>query len=524
MITTTAAFDTAIVGTSRKCYGKVVFDILDTDAAADAVATVTGEAAISQKTQIFNGTREMDSKYATLENDYWLLDGSFSLAPKSTETTYEAGWWSAALSGSDGTFSTPQVVTIDFDSDHSSIGISISFDVMSDEYAEDFTIVVKDSGGSTLHTETVTGNTLSKYIFEENLTNYRQVIITITKWVNGYRMARIAEIDFGIVEEYTGNELIKFNVVEELDTISNTLTSNELTFTVDNQDLRFNILNPTGIYPYLQRNQKIYPYIGVLKADTNIEYIPMGVYYLTEWKSDEGTLTASFTARDILDLLAQDDYLGNSFSGQTLKSIAEYILYSYDLSFFGDFDYVVDSALDSITVTAIVGGGTYREVLQLVCLAGMAVMYSDRYGVIQIKQLGAVSCGETIDFDNMFNAPVIKLDKLVNTVRIVKSNSDTYTYEDPLKPTTEQTIAVKTEENSVITNDTDAENTAIWMLGELNKRFLYETNWRQNPKLEAGDIVTIEDEFGEDKDVRITKQEFSFAGYLSGKTYGRGGS
>lgn len=518
MIPVSDAFKTAIYGTSRKTLGKVVFDILDVTANTDATPTVTSEASISQKSQLFNGIREMSGKYATFENDYWLLDGSFSLPPKSTETTYEAGWWSSALSGADGTFSTPQVITVDFTQDHSSIGLTITFDTLTNEYAKDFTILVKDSLGNVIHTEIVVGNTLAKYVLEENLVNYRQVIITITKWVNPYRRARITEIDFGIVEEYTGDELVKIDVLEEIDTVNNNLTSNEFRFTIDNQDKRFNILNPTGIYPYLQRKQKIYPYIGVEKADTLVEYVPLGIYYLDEWKSDEGTLTASFTSRDILDILAQDDFAGATYTSKTLKFIAEAIITAAGIT-----DYVVDIALASITVTANIEKMTYREALQLVGIAGMAVVYSDRYGVIQIKQLSNVASAEVIDFDNVYNAPIIKLDKLINTVYVVKADKTTYTHTDPNKLSTDPILSIKVE-NSLITTDAHALSVATWLLSEYNKRFLTEINWRQNPALECGDIVLVENEFGSNKEMRITKNEFSFSGALSGKTSGRGGS
>jgi hypothetical protein len=518
LITVSDAFKSAIYSTSRKTYAKVVFDILDVDANTDATATVTSESTISQKTQIFNQVREMSGKYATLENDYWLLDGSFSLPPKNTETTYEAGWWSSALSGVDGTFSTPQVVTVTFTKDHSSIGLTITFDTLTNEYAKDFTIQIYDSSDVLMYTDAVTNNTLSQYTIEHNTTNYRKVIITITKWVTAYRRARITEIDFGIVEEYTGNELTKVDVLEEIDTMNNVVTSNELRFTIDNQDLRFNILNPTGIYPYLQRKQKIHPYIGVERADLITEYVPMGIYYLNEWKSDEGTLTASFTARDILDILAQGEFVGATYTGKTLKYIAEAILVAGGVT-----SYVVDTALASVTVTATIAKMTYREALQLVGIAGKAVVYSDRYGVVQMKQLSVVASTEVIDFDNVYNAPTIKLDKLINTIYIVKADTTTYTYTDPAKLSTDPILSVKVE-NSLITTDAHALSVSIWLLGEYNKRYLSEINWRQNPMLECGDIVLVENEFGVDKEMRITKNEFSFAGYLSGRTDGRGGA
>lgn len=536
MIPVSQQYKDAIYSSSRKTAAKVIFEILDVDANSDGIAMTTPEASISRKAQIFNQEREMSGKFATFEHNYWKLDGSFVLPPKASESGFEVGWWSNVLCGPDGRFGDsveslaflfmpfydvinidPQVVTINFTKDHSSIGITITFDTLANEYAEEFIIDIYDSSNALIHTESVVGNTLSKYILEQNLSNYRKIIITITRWGKGYRRARITEVDFGIIEEYTGNELINVNVLEEIDPISNAVASNELRFTVDNQDKAFNILNPNGIYPYLQRRQKVTPYIGVEKTNELTEYVKMGVYYLNEWKSNEGTLTASFTARDTIDLLSQDDFLGNTYTGKSLYYIAEEILTAA-----GIIDYSLDIALQSIIVTGLIAKMKYREALQLVAIAAMAVIYSDRdNGRLIIEQLLNVVLEETIDFDNVYNPPEIKLDTLVNTIYI-ESGGTTYTYVDPQKPADEQTLSISIK-NTLITNATMANNVAAWILSEYKKRFLYEINWRMNPALEVGDIVTVEDEFGENKTVRITKQEFEYAGYLTGKTNGKGG-
>ena len=241
MYTVSTAFKSAVYAQTRETKAKVEFELIDVDAYDDASVTVTGEASFSKKDQVINLIRDMSGKYATFENDYWLLDGSFVLPPKASESGYEVGWWSAALCDANGDFSVSQVCTIDFTVDHSSIGITITFDQQTNEYAEDFEIDVYDSSAVLLHNETVTGNTLAKYILEENLTDFRQIVITITKWATGNRRARITEVDFGIIQEYTDTEIIKLDILEELDTLSNQVTANEIKLTLDNQSKDFNI-------------------------------------------------------------------------------------------------------------------------------------------------------------------------------------------------------------------------------------------------------------------------------------------
>jgi len=514
LISTSSNYKSAVVSPIRETKAILNFEILDVDANTDATDTVTSEVEFSKKDQLFNQVRNMSGKYATLEDDYLLLDGSFSLPPKAAEVGYEVGWWSSAICGLDGTFSPAQVLTCNFTKDHSSIGLTITFDAMADEYASEFTITVYNSGAGVIYTASITGNTLTKYILEQNLSNFRQVVITVTKWATPYRRARITEVDFGIIKEYEDTEIINMSILEEIDTLSNQVTANELKFTLDNQDKSFNILNPAGVYPYLQRKQKLKAYLGVVLGGSAVEYIPMGVYYLAEWNSDEGALTASFTARDMLDILTQGTFTATTYTSKTLTYILQDIFTRAGVT-----DYSIDSALSSITVTGTLKEANYRDTIQTVALAGMSVVYCNRSGTLYVKQLPAAASTTDIVFDNVYHEPQIKLNKLINTVQVVYGAS-LYTLVDPSKPSDEQTQSVKID-NPLISTLAHATSVGAWVLAELKKRFIYEINWRQDPSFEAGDVLAVEDSYGANADVRITKQEFTYQGYLSGKTTGR---
>lgn len=515
MINVTDAFKTAVGATSRQTKALIEFEILDVDANTDATATVTSEEEFSKKTQLYNQTRFMSGMYATFETDYWKLDGSFSLPPKASESGYEIGWWSDELSGPSGTFANAQEITTQFTKDHSSIGITLTFDIMTGEYAKDFTITVYDSTNTVIYTTSVTNNSLPMYILEQNLSNYRKIKISISKWCYADRRARVTEIDFGIIKQYDNDNIIDMNILEDIDTTSNEVSANEMKFTLDNQSKVFNILNPTGVYPYLQRKQKIKPFIGLVVSDSLVEYVKMGNFYLTEWKSDEGALTATFTARDLLDLLADNKFPQTTFTTKTLKYIIDTIMADAGIT-----TYNVDSALDSITVTGTLPESSHREAIQTVAIAGQAVVYCDRNGILQIKQLTTTSSVSTLDYNNVYNSPQIILDKLINTVK-VKYGASTYILTDPLKPSGESVLSI-TVDNPLIDTLALAQNVANWLLTEYKKRFIYEINWRMNPALETGDIVAVEDDYSENKTMMITKNEFQYAGYLSGKTNGRG--
>lgn len=593
MYPVTNPFKSAVYSSSRQFKAKTRFEIIDVNAYPDATPTVNAEAEFSKFAQTVNIKRETSAKYATFETDYWLLDGSFGLPPKAVESGYEVGWLSNALSGTGGTFTTSPELTVQFTQNHSSIGITVTFDTLSNEYASDFSIKAYNSVNALIKTVNVTNNTDAIYLCEEGFSNYRKIVLTITKWNKADRRARLLELDFGIVKEYTDDKIVKLNVLEELDTLSSTVSSNEATLTLYNDNQEFNILNPNGIYPYLQRRQRIVPYYGLVITDTLTEYVPMGVYYLNDWKSDEGTMTATFTARDILDLLAQSIYRKGKYQSRTLYNLAVDVLSDANVT-----DYEIDTALQGITVNGYIPLVSHREALQLIGFAGQCVVYSDRNGYIQIKRLASTALNETLDFDNVYKSPSIKLDKLVNTIdvnvnkyvakatseevyngtiaingtvdvwityksmpcqsvssvvtggtvnsatyygnaallnitaagnvtivstgTILEKASTVYTLQDGTAPADEQMLSLSVD-NLLITDNTIAGDVATWILTEYQKRFLYDVNWRQNPALEAGDIVTVEDEFAENKAVRITKQNFEYQGYLSGKTEGRGG-
>ena len=406
MISVSDEYKQAIGATTRQTFGKTVFEIVDTTAKSDETTTATSESPISDITQLYNDVRDTTVKYATLETDFWKVDGTFNLPTNPMPSNVEIGYMSEEISDSSNTFSIPQVLTIDFSIDHSSIGLTLTFDVLNNQYATDFTIQYYDSSMVLLHEEIVTNNTSSIYILEQNVSNYRHIVLTFNKTNQTIRRLRIVEIDFGIIETYENNELISMSLVEELDTLSNEVIANEFKFSIENKDKRFNILNPTGIYPFLQRKQKILAYNGLKRADDIIEYVPLGIFYLTEWKSETGTFVTTFVARDILDVLNQSDFVEKSYTATSLYDIAVDVLGDVGIT-----DYSIDTALQSIIVTATLPTATHKEQLQTIALAGQSVCYVNRYGTIIIKQLNSTPTGEIIDFNNIYQTPQIKLDK-----------------------------------------------------------------------------------------------------------------
>ena len=413
MVETTTQYDSKIYDDAVNVFSKIEFEIVDTDAYEDAgTLTVTSENGFSRKDQTTDLSRELSGKFLTWEEDYVILDGSVVLPPKATETGYQVGWWSDEISQADKTFSTPQVYTKNFNSAQSSIGITVTF--QEDEYAEDFTIQVYDASDVLIDSDTVTGNTEYKYVWQASLSDYRKVVITFTKTANAKRMVRVVEVDWGIIKEYTDDNIVDFDILKEVDLISNELTSDEINFKIDNTAAEFNPLNPVGFYPFLEKRQKIIPYLG-LDLGSSTEWIQMGIFYLTNWFNKPGGLTADFTARGILDIMKQHDFRKGMLESETATNRLTEVFTDFGLT---SDEYNIDSALDSITLTGNLPVVDYCEAIRLIAQAGNAVVYEDREGVIQVKQLTLTASVDTIDFDNAYEIPGLNLTKRINTTNV----------------------------------------------------------------------------------------------------------
>lgn len=541
MIEVSPSFKQTVYAPIRKTAAKVSFEILDNEAYLDNTSTVSTEAEISRKDQLTNKERSMSNKYATFERDYFKLDGSFRIPPRPDETDNELGWWSGELCGADGVFAIPQTVEFTFVEEHNSMGLTIHFDDKTREYAADFDIDVFRLDGTPVASTSVIGNMKTTYVWVQGLDNYGRIVITIKRWAKPFRRARIAEVDFGVIQVYEGDKLIKVNLIEQMNVVGDTLPANEIKFTIDNSSREFNILNPDGFYRFLKDRQEVDLSIGVEITEDEFEYIDIKKYYLTDWQSDEGALTTTFTARNIFELLEEKEYLPDVV--ETLYDLAEDVLINADVE-----HYFIDEGLKDIPTAGFPEKIKSRKALQCIGIAGKAAVYQDRAGITTIKRFEIldestsyihfagpdmfsgmatpmVDAGwdmKNITFDNVYKEPQIKLDKLVKSlIMTVYIDGEKVEYAF-MNEGVKEGSTLKCD-NPLIQSFDHAAEVAQWIIEESNLRALYSINWRQNPALECGDIVLVEDSFGMKKQSRITKQEYEFTGYLRGKTETKGG-
>jgi hypothetical protein len=521
MYPTTQLYKDAVYAPTRRVSARVTFDISDVTAADDvsSILTTTELPSISQKAQINSNIREAKINLATLEQDRFRLDGSFSFADDVTPSNNgEVGYVSSSLCSPDGTFSSPPTITVNFGSIHSSAGLTVTFDTLNNEYAADFNLSAYNASGLLIDSANVTGNTESRRAFLGQFLNYKKVVLTITKWNVGNRRARVLELDFGFLITYTDDTLISFNLIEEMDMTGGQLPSPEFRFTVDNSDRVFNILNPTGFYKYLQQRQQVIAELGVELEDGKTEYVPLGNYMLWEWVSEQGSLTATFTTRTNLDLMVNFTYERLTASPKSLHALAVQTFAQCNIT-----NYSIDPALLSITTNSLAKETDCRSLLQMIAIAGRCNIYVSRENVITLKQVPQSGVVDDVTFDNTYEEPKIELERVVKRVEVnYWTDIETSVTEAVNASGVEIGDTLKLEENTLINTSAVALAVANWIMGQKQNRAKYSINWRGNPVHELADSIAIENSFGANMDARITKTELTYEGYLQARTEAMG--
>jgi hypothetical protein len=190
------------------------------------------------------------------------------------------------------------------------------------------------------------------------------------------------------------------------------------------------------------------------ETSTTIEWIVMGTYYLDAWKNDVGAVTVTLIAHDNFTMLDNISYGRTGYmANRTLYDIAVDVFNTAGIT-----NYNIDTSLQNYTTTTgFKEPVTARVALQHVGIAGLAAVYQDRNGVIQINSFSSIDSGgnystypgtgiysgfdpydtalysqindgngmRRLDINNMWTVPEISLDKSIYQVSVnVYSSND----------------------------------------------------------------------------------------------------
>lgn len=389
MITVSNSFKNAIKNANREIHGYVEVEYQNKDFDT-TVTQIPTKSDIVVENGLIKGEKTMQ-KYATLENNYTLLDGSFMVWNENV--LLSSGYISNDVFGN---INNSTIIITNNSTDLSTKGITIYF---KENLPFDFVVTLTDTDDNEI--VNVVSNNQSyvyQYLFYEEK-NIKTVKIEISRMEKPLNRLRIAYIDFNISYLYEGNELINFDVTEELDLLLENIPINNCDIKINNYPdtygrSKFDIINPQGITQYLNDNVIIKPYIGVLTDVNGIEYVPMGTFYLNNWSSDsDGNVTFNgysifnkFKGRQMIvntDFLFDPIYardIGDMIKNQIDVNI-DFPLYSFPwtneyLKNTDLFDYI------SHVMPSFLYYNTYNNTV-----SEFRKFYVDRYGVITLNRL-----------------------------------------------------------------------------------------------------------------------------------------
>ena len=500
----------------RRVNLRVTFELIDVHASETSTASVSGAAFISQLSQLKDRSDEMYGKFAALERDFWALDGSFGILPDDY-ADLETGWFSDAISGDNGVFDVPPTLTFTFSEDISSVGFTLIFDSTHQQWPARYHVAVYD-GSDALIAETAVENNDSQSIVPLPSQNYRKVVFTFYRTSEPHRRVRVCEALFGIIQHFDRDNITEAALTYGADVRADSLPSRELAFTFDNSDHKYNLINPQGIYAYLQEGQPIDAKISVNGSG----WVDMGRYYFASSEAVDEALTATITASDRLLWMDTSTCRVGANGTWTLSAAVAAVLADASAS---DIEVEMDSTLANTTVgRQIPSDASHREALRLLAQAACCACWMDRDGVLVFRKL---DLGESVDAmtrDNLRSMNGISVSERINTVELTVQNPyvegsapAVYTASDCASDESVHAVSVFNPCAS------SAQAVVNWLLACYQRRLRYSLRSRGNPLLEIGDTVSVESAFGDIGLCAVTGIDMVYDGGLSATVSGVGG-
>ncbi len=136
----------------------------------------------------------------------------------------------------------------------STIGFTLYFDGAAG-LPTSIRITTYEADQTTVIEQQTFANNKAFFVAEMPVQNYYKVTFEFLATSKPYRRVKVTECLFGIVQLFDRNSLESVSISYDADIISEALPSRQLTFAFNNVDKKYNLINPTGLYAYLQEGQ-----------------------------------------------------------------------------------------------------------------------------------------------------------------------------------------------------------------------------------------------------------------------------
>lgn len=484
-------------------YVELTYAVTEPGVQSDATSSATVEETFSEAEKLVSTLSTSPEKYSSLEWNGWGLDGSYEYFDGSPT---DPGYVTSVLSENDSDFGAYPVITLTFSEVHTGLipGVTIGWSEVFNEWATHFKVTAYN-GDTVVAEKTVEDNTevLSQVWFD--LQNYDRIVIEILAWSHPEHRARASNVYMGIKNVYTKDDFISFSHAQSVDLLSAVLPKNEISFSLRNDDDRWNPNNPSGVERYLLERQEITLKYGLM-VDGTREWIDGGRFFLSSWSTPANGLQANFSARDSIEFM-NEVYEGPR-SG-TLYEIALAVFNQAELPILesGEIRYYVDDVLKDYS-TDFSGRDTeytMAEVLQLVAHMGGCILYQRRDGVMCLEPRTGITSDYVIDENVSYAHPEFEISKPLKAVSV------TYGSNKKAVVTVGTSGEVQTINNEFILTEADALRIANKTANTLSGRKIVSGEYRADPRLDVLDHVMVHSKYSQNN-VVITDIIYSTSG------------
>lgn len=254
------------------------------------------------------------------------------------------------------TMNNPEL-TILFNQKFTSVGVLLTFNMMSGDYCTDLHIKWYSDGQllSDMHFQPDS----VRYFCNNYVRLYDKIVITFIETSRPWRPVFITRIDYGIYRDFFSNELFTTSCLQEVNAISESISINTLNFTVRTK---------TNIPFDFQKKQKLALYFNGQR---------IGNFYLKNGARKNRT-DYQMDSHDAIGVLDGNEFPGGIYTGQPAGGIIGQIFSGED------FQYLVDDSLVSIPLVGYIPYTTKRNALVQVAYAIGAVVDTSNYDGVLI--------------------------------------------------------------------------------------------------------------------------------------------
>ncbi|WP_185967690.1 hypothetical protein [Clostridium sp. HBUAS56010] len=282
------------------------------------------------------------------------------------------------------------VLTITFNQKFTSVGLLLTFNTMSGDYANH--INVKWYADNDLISNMDYEPNGTEYFCSNYVMYYDKIIITFLSTSKPYRPVFLTRIDYGIYREFLSDEVKEISCLQEINAISENISINTMNFTVRTK---------SNIAFDLQKKQKLSLYFnGGL----------IGNFYLKNGARKSKT-DYYMDAHDALGILDGNEYHGGIYTGQLVPDVIA------DIFSDEDFNYMLSDAFDNVQLHGYIPYTTKRNALVQIAFAIGAVVDTSNYDGVVIYPKQGEKTGEFTDGE-VFSGLTLEHSDVVTGVRL----------------------------------------------------------------------------------------------------------